>query len=86
VLTGSVVISWVAPDGTPMTQTVNGGYQFDARTGLVSPIPDFDKKEMVKAAKANRIGPNTPATTFVQDHTIYYVSPTQGHNGAGSGD
>lgn len=81
VLVGSVVISWIAPNGTPMTQTVNGGYQFDSRTGLLTPIPDYDQKEMVKEAKANRIGPNTPPQTFVQDHTIYYVSPVQGHNG-----
>jgi hypothetical protein len=85
VLVGSVVISWVAPDGTQMTQSVNGGYQFDARTGLVTPIPDFDQKEMVKFAKENRTGPNTPAKTFVTDQTIYFVSPIQGHNGnAGS--
>ena len=81
VLVGSVVISWIAPDGTPMTQTVNGGYQFDVRTGLLTPIPDYDQKEMVKAAKANRIGPNTPPQSFTEDHTIYFVSPVQGHNG-----
>jgi hypothetical protein len=86
VLVGSVVISWIAPDGTQMTQTVNGGYQFDARTGLVTPIPDFDQKEMVRFAKENRIGPNTPPKTFVQDQTVYYVSPVQGHNGNSSGD
>jgi hypothetical protein len=81
VLVGQVVISWVAPDGTLMTQTVNGGYQFDARTGLVTPIPDFDQKEMVKEAKAARIGPNVPPRTFPVDGTIYYVSPTKGFNG-----
>ena len=81
VLVGSVVISWMSPDGTMMTQTVNGGYQFDARTGLVTPIPEFDQKELVKWAKANRIGPNTPPRSFVNDETIYFVSPTQGHNG-----
>jgi hypothetical protein len=86
VLVGSVVISWIAPDGTQMTQTVNGGYQFDARTGLVTPIPDFDQKEMVRFAKENRIGPNVPPKTFVQDQTVYYVSPVQGHNGNSSGD
>ena len=81
VLVGSVVISWVAPDGTAMTQTVNGGYQFDARTGLVTPIPDYDQKAMVKEAKETHIGPNTPPQTFPVDHTIYYVSPVQGFNG-----
>lgn len=81
VLVGSLVISWVAADGTTMTQTVNGGYQFDAKTGLVTPIPDYDQKQMVKDAKEARIGPNTPPRTFPVDGTIYYVSPTKGFNG-----
>jgi hypothetical protein len=83
VLVGSVVVAYVAPDGTVVTQVVNGGFQFDARTGQVTPISDFDRQEMVRAAKEARIGPNTPATTFVVDHTIYFVSPTRGHNGNG---
>ena len=78
---GSMVISWVAPDGTPMTQTVNGGYQFDARTGLVTPIPDYDQNGMVSAAKADGTGLIPLPTSFIEDHTIYYVSPTQGFNG-----
>lgn len=86
VLVGSVVISWVSPDGTPMTQTVNGGYQFDSRTGLLTPIPDFEQKELVKQAKALRVGPNTPPKSFVEDQTTYYVSPVKGHNGNSSGD
>lgn len=84
VLTGSVVISWVAPDGTPMTQTVNGGYQFDARTGLVTPIPDSEHNEMIKIHKESRHqgqGHGIPPKSFIEDHTVYYVSPVQGHNG-----
>jgi hypothetical protein len=81
VLVGSVVIAYVDGSGNVVTQVVVGGQQFDSRTGQVSPIPDFDQKEMVKTAKDNHIGPNTPPTTFVQDNTTYYVSPTQGHNG-----
>jgi len=81
VLVGTVVIAWVGPDGTPMTQVVVGGQQFDARTGQITPISPFDQQEMVKEAKAARIGPNTPATTFAIDHTIYFVSPTIGRNG-----
>ena len=81
VLVGSSVIAYVGPDGTLVTQVVMGGQQFDARTGQISPIPQFDQKEMVKAAKAARIGPNTPPTTFVVDHTVYFVSPTTGKSG-----
>jgi len=84
VLVGQVVIAYTQADGTVVTQVVNGGYQFDARTGLVTPIPDYEQKTMVKAAKEARIGPKTPPTTFVVDQTIYYVSPRLGFN-SGSG-
>lgn len=81
VLVGSVVLAYVGPDGSVITQVVNGGYQFDPRSGLLTPLPDFKQKEMVKAAKRAGIGPNTPPTSYTVDDTIIYVSPTQGHNG-----
>jgi hypothetical protein len=81
VLVGTVVIAYMGPNGQITTVTVVGGQQFDARTGQVTPIPNFDQDEMVRAAKELRIGPNTPPTTFTLDNTIYFVSPTQGHNG-----
>jgi hypothetical protein len=84
VLSGQVVVAWVAADGTVTTQVVNAGQQFDARSGQISPIPEFNQKEMIKAAKDARIAPNTPPTTFVNDSTIYYVSPNQGKNGGGA--
>lgn len=83
VLVGSVVIAWTGPDGVAHTQVVNGGQQFDVRTGILSTIPN--RMEMIRAAKAARIGPNTPPQTFVVDHTIYYISPRTGQNGNGSG-
>ena len=79
VLSGSVVISWVAPDGTPMTQTVGAGYQFDIRTGLMTPIPDRDHDEMVRACEHAQVSHRH--RWFIEDHTIYYVSPTHGNNG-----
>ena len=89
VLVGSVVIAFTQPDGTVATQVVNGGYQYDARSGQITPIPDFNQKEMVREAKEARIGPNTPATTYVVDQTLYYVSPRTGQNansgGSGTG-
>lgn len=81
VLVGSVVIAYVGPDGTVVTQVIMGGQQFDARTGQITPIAELDQKEMVKTAKMVRIGPTMPPTTFAVDHTIYYVSPTSGFNG-----
>ena len=81
VLVGSVVIAYIGADGNPVTQPVMGGQQFDARTGQITPIKDFNQAEMVKLAKESRIGPNVPPTTLTVDQTIYFVSPTIGHNG-----
>jgi len=49
VLVGQVVLAYAAPDGTIVTQVVMGGQQFDARTGQITAIPNYDRKEMVKA-------------------------------------
>jgi hypothetical protein len=81
VLVGSVVVAYTQPDGTVVTQVVNGGYQYDARSGQMTPIPDFNQHELVREAKEARIGPNTPPTTFAVDQTLYYVSPRTGNNG-----
>jgi len=77
VLSGSVVVAYTQPDGTVITQLVTPGNQFDAKTGKVTPIADFNQREMIRAAREARIGPQTPATTFVVDQTIYYVSPSR---------
>ena len=81
VLVGSAVIAYTQPDGTVVTQVVNGGYQYDSRSGQITPIPDFNQQEMVREAKEARIGPNTPPTSYVVDQTLYYVSPRKGKNG-----
>jgi len=80
VLVGSVVVAYTDANGQVVTQVVMGGQRFDASTGQITPIPDFDQKEMVKTVK-QQTGPNTPPTTFVYDDTTYWVSPTAGHNG-----
>lgn len=85
VLVGSVVVAYKDASGNIVTQVVPGGQRFDASTGQVTSIPDFDQKEMVKATK-EQTGPNTPPTTFVYDNTTYWVSPTQGHNGNAGGN
>lgn len=91
VLSGSLVISWTAADGTVMTQTVNGGYQFDARTGLVTPLPQAIMDEMGRMAVLGGTL-KTGDTEFLYDRTVYYVdhttgqvSPTNGNNNGGGG-
>lgn len=78
VLVGSVVVGYKDADGNIQTQVVLGGQRFDASTGQVTNIPDFDQKEMVKEAKA-QLGPNV--TTPVVPAPIQWISPTQGFNG-----
>jgi hypothetical protein len=80
VLDGSVVLAYVGPGGSVITQVVNAGWQFDPATGQLTPISDFRRKEMVEAAKQAGIGPNTPPTTYTVDDTLIYVSPTAGFN------
>ncbi len=65
---GSVVISWTGPDGKPLTQVVNAGYQFDLRTMLLSPLPTGFKEEFPR-------GVSTTAREITVDQTNYYVSP-----------
>ncbi|MBC8095733.1 MAG: FecR domain-containing protein [Akkermansiaceae bacterium] len=84
VLSGSVVLSFVGSDGSPKVQEVKAGQQYDAKTGIISDIPESELKQRIKDAKALRIGPNTPPTTFTVDRTVYYVSPTLGQNGVGT--
>lgn len=81
VLVGSVVIAYVAPDGSVITQVVNGGYQFDARTGQITPLPDLKKQELTKTAQQAAIGLNPPPNTYPFDYTYKYISPTVGANG-----
>jgi hypothetical protein len=95
VLRGSMVISWAAPDGTPMTQAVNAGWQFETSTGLLSPIPEHDKATLIHCLNQNHVSlllptdppiltPGNPYGThviyYVADTTIHEVSPTQSSN------
>ena len=82
VTVGSVVMAYVGPDGTVVTQVVMGGQQFDARTGQITPIPNDLMKDMDASGRDSRIfmGNESRPTEFTEDHTIYRVSPTHGHH------
>jgi hypothetical protein len=81
VLEGSVVIAYVGADGTVATQVVGAGQQFTGATGQVSQMSDADLNAMSKMAKELKVTSKQAATTFVLDQTIYFVSPSAGHNG-----
>jgi hypothetical protein len=84
VYVGSIVIAYVAPDGTVVTQVISAGQQFDGRTQQIIAIPQAE----INGALGAAVYGEARITEFVVDHTIYYVSPVSGSasNGGGGGD
>jgi hypothetical protein len=86
---GSAVDAYVGADGSAVTQVIMGGQQFDARTGQLTPIPPGELQSMENAAGSARAGGGggilTP-TSFVEDHTIYWVSPIHHHHNDNDND
>ena len=72
---GSVVLAYVGPDGTVMTQVIMGSQQFDARTGVLSPLPDLDKTGMGRLSRQLFAGLTPAPTSVVADKTLSFVSP-----------
>ncbi|MGA4644982.1 FecR domain-containing protein [Limisphaera sp. 4302-co] len=90
VLVGTVVLSVVGQDGRVITQVINAGYQYDVRTGQLTPLPDSLTQEMASAMQTVGTGEMAPPTVYTQDQTTIYVSPTTGTaapagSGSGSG-
>jgi hypothetical protein len=83
VTSGSVVLAYMAADGSVTTKVVVAGQQFDARTGEVTPIPEDVMKNMdsVEHTLLSLGVPGGRPTEFVHDHTIYHISPFRGHHG-----
>lgn len=81
VLSGSVVVSWVDSNGNPQTQTVNGGFKFDARTGQLSPLTETEIRQFETIqAQLILVPPTGGPSTFIIDQTTYHVSPSEGDN------
>jgi hypothetical protein len=81
VYVGSIVIAYVAPDGTVVTQVISAGQEFNARTGQITTIPQAEITDRLRTA----VYGETRITDFVVDHTIYYVSPVIGSASSGGG-
>jgi hypothetical protein len=75
VLVGSVVLAYVGPDGTVVTQVVMGSQQFDARTGVLTPLPDLDKSGMGRLTKQLFAGLSEAPVPVATDKTVIFVSP-----------
>ena len=77
VLSGSVVLAYVGPDGTVVTQVIMGLQQFDARTGTLTPLPDTDKTGMDRLVRELPAGsrPVRPRRSLLTQTPSIYVSP-----------
>ena len=75
VLSGSVVLAYVGPDGTITTQPVNSSQQFDARTGVLSPLPIPDQGDMKRYIGQVRAGLTPGVIPVSADMTLQYISP-----------
>jgi FecR protein len=73
---GSVVLAWVDPKtGNVVTQVVNGGQAYDARTGQVTPLAPGDLQELSLLSAQMIFVQAVPQTTIVSDLTVTEVSP-----------
>ena len=75
---GSVVLAYTGADGNIVTQVVGDGQHFDKSSGQLVPISDPERTDMIGWARELGISPGAPMTFLVEDHTIYFVSPTSG--------
>jgi len=84
VLSGTVLVSWVKPDGSAGTQQVMAGYSFDPKTGQMTKLTTAEINEIETAAIRLGTGVLTTPSSFAIDQTVYYVSPTTGAKPSGS--
>jgi len=75
---GSVVIAYVGPNGEVVTQIVNANQQFDARTGQLIPLAPSSLQWLNTTASQMVVRGGAFTTPFIEDHTIYPVSPSTG--------
>ena len=75
VLSGSMVLAYVGPNGGVVTQVVNGLQQFDARTGVLSSLPESERGSMGRIISQLRAGLTVAPTPVSANATLQYVSP-----------
>jgi hypothetical protein len=78
---GSVVMAYKDADGNVITQVVGNGQHFDTSTGQLTPLPQTSIDDMTSVARQLGITPGTPVVLFIQDHTVYFISPTSSNQG-----
>jgi hypothetical protein len=78
VLSGTVLVSWVKPDGSTGTQQVMAGYSFDPRTGQMTLLTTAQINEIEMTAMRLGVGVTIPPPPFWHSQMTNYVSPTIG--------
>jgi hypothetical protein len=79
VLTGSVVLAYVSPDGSVVTQVIAAGQQFDLRDAQFISASDPALNEMRRVAHNFAMGLPWPPVVIIPDQTIcpVFVSTTE---------
>jgi hypothetical protein len=83
VASGLVVLAWVGPDGTTITtQDIGAGYEYDARSQKLSPLPPTEGDRMIRLPRG-ALAAEAPGFMRIRDHTLYRerVSPTENDQG-----
>jgi FecR protein len=75
-LVGSIYLAYQNASGQPASQVVMGDQMFDLRTGVLQPLPDSDKTDMLRTVVQVRtiLAAATPLV-YTVDQTINFVSP-----------
>jgi hypothetical protein len=75
VLTGSVVVAYVGPNGSVVTQVVMGQQQFVISTGVLSALAEIDRTGMRSIINTMRAGLAPAPTPVSVNYTLQYISP-----------
>jgi hypothetical protein len=75
VLSGSVVLAYVGPNGSVVTQVIMGLQMFDARTGTLSTLPNTEKNGMTGAVNQLRVGLTAAPTPVSANASVQFISP-----------
>ena len=78
VISGSLVVVYVKPDGTVITQVVNAGEMFVPAAGAVEHIPADQLSQLI--AQVNELRGAPSVALVVEEPIRVFVSPTTGDN------
>jgi hypothetical protein len=70
----SMILAYIAPDGTAVTQVIAPGQHFETSSGQLSPIPDSTYQSMMDWVRQLAVAPGGQVIVFPVDHTVYFLS------------